>query len=152
MPLTPVWVSTARVREAIDADEMLEEAAELEQGHLAHGEPENPVTGEPEDTEVGFPGPEHHIAERAKPMAIASASGGISRGHIPLVHHAGTGCHGRFGGRVGKRRLKLTASVAGIFVFGNLSAALMTEGHLIIKRSVLRIICLPENAEMSCLQ
>ena len=24
----------------------------------------NPATGEREDTDVGFPGPEHHIAER----------------------------------------------------------------------------------------
>jgi NADH-quinone oxidoreductase subunit L len=47
------------------------EARELEQGHLAHGEPANPATGEPEDTEVGFPGPEHHIAERAPAMRIA---------------------------------------------------------------------------------
>jgi NADH-quinone oxidoreductase subunit L len=47
------------------------EARELERGHLAHAEPENPVTGEPEDTDVGYPGPEHHIAERAGPMRIA---------------------------------------------------------------------------------
>ena len=44
------------------------EARELEHGHLAHGEPANPITGEPEDTDVGFPGPEHHIAERSWPM------------------------------------------------------------------------------------
>jgi NADH-quinone oxidoreductase subunit L len=44
------------------------EAAELEGGHIAHGEPLNPMTGEPEDTDVGFPGPEHHIAERERPM------------------------------------------------------------------------------------
>jgi NADH-quinone oxidoreductase subunit L len=48
-----------------------EEARELEGGHLAHGEPENPATGEPEDTDVGYPGPEHHIAERALPMRLA---------------------------------------------------------------------------------
>jgi NADH-quinone oxidoreductase subunit L len=48
-----------------------EEARELERGHLAHGEPENPATGEPEDTDVGYPGPEHHIAERALPMRLA---------------------------------------------------------------------------------
>ena len=48
-----------------------EEARELEDGHLAHGEPENPATGEAEDTDVGFPGPEHHIAERELPMRIA---------------------------------------------------------------------------------
>ena len=51
--------------------EPCEEARELEQGHLAHAEPANPATGEPEDTEVGFPGPEHHIAERALPMRVA---------------------------------------------------------------------------------
>ena len=33
------------------------EARELEGGHLAHGDPVNPMTGEPEDTDVGFPGP-----------------------------------------------------------------------------------------------
>jgi NADH-quinone oxidoreductase subunit L len=43
----------------------------LEEGHLAHGEPENPATGEKEDTDVGFPGSEHHIAERAPGMRIA---------------------------------------------------------------------------------
>ena len=47
------------------------EAAELEGGHIAHGEPMNPMTGEPEDTDVGFPGPEHHIAEREWPMKLA---------------------------------------------------------------------------------
>jgi NADH-quinone oxidoreductase subunit L len=47
------------------------EAAELEGGHIAHGEPMNPMTGEPEDTDVGFPGPEHHIAEREWPMKAA---------------------------------------------------------------------------------
>ena len=41
------------------------EASELEQGHLHHADvPRNPVTGEEEDTDVGFPGPEHHIAEQ----------------------------------------------------------------------------------------
>ena len=51
------------------------EARELEEtGHLAHGEPENPATGEREDTDIGFPGPEHHIAERALPMKAAMAA------------------------------------------------------------------------------
>ena len=49
------------------------EARELEQGHLAHAEPENPLSGEQEDTDVGFPGPEHHIAERDRPMWLAMA-------------------------------------------------------------------------------
>jgi NADH-quinone oxidoreductase subunit L len=47
------------------------EAVELEGGHVAHGEPMNPMTGEAEDTDVGFPGPEHHVAERAWPMKAA---------------------------------------------------------------------------------
>jgi NADH-quinone oxidoreductase subunit L len=47
------------------------EARELEEGHLAHAAPANPATGEPEDTDVGFPGPEHHIAEREVPMKVA---------------------------------------------------------------------------------
>jgi NADH-quinone oxidoreductase subunit L len=51
--------------------EPVSEASELEGGHLAHHEPANPMTGEPEDTDVGFPGPEHHVAERAWPMRAA---------------------------------------------------------------------------------
>ena len=51
--------------------EPVAEARELEDGHLAHHEPANPATGEPEDTDVGFPGPEHHIAERGGPMKAA---------------------------------------------------------------------------------
>jgi NADH-quinone oxidoreductase subunit L len=48
------------------------EAQELEHGHLFHAEhPTNPMTGEIEDTDVGFPGPEHHIAEREFPMKLA---------------------------------------------------------------------------------
>jgi NADH-quinone oxidoreductase subunit L len=50
------------------------EAAELEAGHLHHAEVHtNPATGEEEDTDVGFPGPEHHIAEREGSMKIAMA-------------------------------------------------------------------------------
>jgi NADH-quinone oxidoreductase subunit L len=52
--------------------EPCEEARELEHGHLAHAEvPLNPLTGEQEDTDVGFPGPDHHIAERDWQMRIA---------------------------------------------------------------------------------
>jgi NADH-quinone oxidoreductase subunit L len=57
--------------------EPCEEALELEAGHLAHGDPVNPATGEPEDTDVGFPGPEHHIAERAWPMRVAMGTLGV---------------------------------------------------------------------------
>jgi NADH-quinone oxidoreductase subunit L len=53
--------------------EQAPEAAELEEGHLAHGDHVNPVTGEHEDTEVGFPGADHHIAEREWPMRVAMA-------------------------------------------------------------------------------
>ena len=48
------------------------EAQELiDTGHLAHETPRNPATGEEEDTEVGFPGADHHIAEQSAPMRIA---------------------------------------------------------------------------------
>ena len=47
------------------------EARELEGGHLVHADPVNPATGEPEDTDVGFPGPEHHLAEREAAMKAA---------------------------------------------------------------------------------
>ncbi len=48
------------------------EAVELEHGHLHHAEVHrNPMTGEEEDTEVGFPGPEHVIAEREPAMKVA---------------------------------------------------------------------------------
>jgi NADH-quinone oxidoreductase subunit L len=67
------------------------EARELEHGHLAHAEvPTNPATGEEEDTDVGFPGPDHSIAERARPMkgamgvlAVLATLGGLVQ--IPFV-------------------------------------------------------------------
>ncbi len=52
--------------------EPVEQARELEHGHLYHApQPTNPANGEVEDTDVGFPGPEHHIAEWALPMKLA---------------------------------------------------------------------------------
>jgi NADH-quinone oxidoreductase subunit L len=69
------------------------EARELEHGHLAHAEvPTNPANGEVEDTDVGFPGPEHTIAERALPMKVAMgllAIGATVAGlvQIPEVDH-----------------------------------------------------------------
>jgi NADH-quinone oxidoreductase subunit L len=57
--------------------EPVPEARELEQGHLAHTEPQNPISGEQEDTDVGFPGAEHHIAERDWPMRWAMAVLGL---------------------------------------------------------------------------
>jgi NADH-quinone oxidoreductase subunit L len=47
------------------------EAKELEHGRLAHGDHVNPATGEHEDTGVGFPGPDHQIAEREGEMKVA---------------------------------------------------------------------------------
>jgi len=66
------------------------EARELEQGHLHHAETHvNPGTGEEEDTDVGFPGPEHWIAERAWPMKVAMgtlAVGAVVGGFIQVPH------------------------------------------------------------------
>jgi NADH-quinone oxidoreductase subunit L len=63
----------------------VEQAASLEGGELWHGDHRNPATGEEEDTDVGFPGSEHHIAEREAPMraamiplALLSIGGGIA--------------------------------------------------------------------------
>ena len=81
-----------RIGFRVVAGEPCEEASELERGHLHHAEPENPATGEKEDTEVGFPGPEHHIAERESPMRWAMAIlgfGALFAGflQIPGVDH-----------------------------------------------------------------
>ncbi|HET6507206.1 MAG TPA: NADH-quinone oxidoreductase subunit L [Baekduia sp.] len=44
----------------------------IDTGHVWHAhEPTNPASGEVEDTDVGFPGPEHHIAEQAFGMKLA---------------------------------------------------------------------------------
>ncbi|HET7455502.1 MAG TPA: NADH-quinone oxidoreductase subunit L [Solirubrobacterales bacterium] len=64
------------------------EAQELiDTGHVAHEAPKNPATGEPEDTDVGFPGPEHHIAEQSAPMRVAMgvlAFGAIFAGLVQI--------------------------------------------------------------------
>jgi NADH-quinone oxidoreductase subunit L len=71
--------------------EPVEPARELEAGHLHHAaQPTNPANGEIEDTDVGFPGPHHAIAERALPMRVAMgvlALGAIGAGltQIPKV-------------------------------------------------------------------
>ena len=66
-----------------------DEARELEGGHIHHAEPTNPHTGEPEDTDVGFPGPEHHIAEREWPMNAAMAVLGFGALFIGLIQVPG---------------------------------------------------------------
>jgi NADH-quinone oxidoreductase subunit L len=68
--------------------EPVPEARELEGGHLHHAEhPTNPANGELEDTDVGFPGPHHAIAERALPMRVAMgmlAVGAIGSGLVQI--------------------------------------------------------------------
>ena len=69
-----------------------EEAEELEGGHLHHHDPVNPHTLEPEDTDVGFPGKVHHIAERSWPMMLGMAVlgfGALFAGYIqvPGIDH-----------------------------------------------------------------
>ena len=64
------------------------EAKELEGGHLYHAaESTNPATGEVEDTDIGFPGPTHAIAERALPMRVAMivlAIGAVGAGLVQI--------------------------------------------------------------------
>ena len=73
--------------------EPVEPARELEGGHLYHApEHTNPATGEVEDTDVGFPGAEHHIAEREWSMKVAMgllAVGAVVGGflQVPKVTH-----------------------------------------------------------------
>ncbi|HEX4364547.1 MAG TPA: NADH-quinone oxidoreductase subunit L [Solirubrobacteraceae bacterium] len=73
--------------------EPVPEALELEAGHLHHAEVHtNPADGEVEDTDVGFPGADHHIAEREPSMKLAMGTlallavvGGFLQ--IPKVTH-----------------------------------------------------------------
>src|SRR5207302_10245300 len=65
----------------------VEEAQQLQAGVIPHAHPANPATGEPEDTDVGFPGPTHAIAERAIPMRAAMwllALGAVGAGLIQI--------------------------------------------------------------------
>jgi NADH-quinone oxidoreductase subunit L len=69
------------------------EAIEFAHGHPAHAEvPRNPMTGEEEDTQVGFPGSEHATAENEISMRVAmsllavlAVVGGLIQ--IPGVDH-----------------------------------------------------------------
>jgi NADH-quinone oxidoreductase subunit L len=68
--------------------EPVAEARELQAGHPHHADvPRNPATGEEEDTDVGFPGPTHAIAERALPMRVAMgmlALGAVGAGLVQI--------------------------------------------------------------------
>jgi NADH-quinone oxidoreductase subunit L len=68
--------------------EPVAEARELAAGHPHHAPvPTNPATGEEEDTEVGFPGPLHAIAERTPLMRVAMgilALGAVTVGLVQI--------------------------------------------------------------------
>jgi NADH-quinone oxidoreductase subunit L len=68
--------------------EPVPEARELEAGQVHHAPaPTNPATGEQEDTDVGFPGPHHAIAERSPQMRLAMlllAVGAIGAGLVQV--------------------------------------------------------------------
>jgi NADH-quinone oxidoreductase subunit L len=78
-------------------NEPVPEARELEQGHLHHAEVHrNPATGEEEDTDVGFPGAEHHIAEREwsmKAAMIVLAVGATVLGFLQIPFHTTSVIH-----------------------------------------------------------
>ncbi len=69
--------------------EPCEVARDLEQGVHAHLEPQNPATGEPEDTDVGFPGEKHNVAEENWPMKIAMSVLGFGALFAGLVQVPG---------------------------------------------------------------
>ena len=68
--------------------EPVAEARELAAGHPHHAAvPTNPDTGEEEDTDVGFPGPVHAIAERTPLMRVAMgvlALGAVTIGLVQI--------------------------------------------------------------------
>jgi NADH-quinone oxidoreductase subunit L len=78
-----------RIGFRVTAGAPCKEATELEQGHMHHAEPTNPHTGEAEDVDVGFPGEEHHIAEREWPMRAAMAVLGFGALFIGLIQVPG---------------------------------------------------------------
>ena len=66
-----------------------DEAKELEEGHIHHAEPTNPTPARREDADVGFPGAEHHIAEREWPMKVAMGVLGFGALFIGLIQVPG---------------------------------------------------------------
>ncbi len=66
-----------------------EESKQLREGHMAHGHPANPATGDEEDYEVGFPGEEHHVAEQNPPMWIAMSVLGFGALFLGLLQVPG---------------------------------------------------------------
>jgi NADH-quinone oxidoreductase subunit L len=68
--------------------EPVAEARELAAGHPHHAAvPTNPTTGEEEDTDVGFPGPVHAIAERTPLMRLSMgvlALGAVTVGLVQI--------------------------------------------------------------------
>jgi NADH-quinone oxidoreductase subunit L len=69
--------------------ELNEETQQIADGHHLHFAPANPSTGEAEDTEVGFPGKDHHTAEENLPMRVAMgtlAFLAITAGFLQIPH------------------------------------------------------------------
>ncbi|HEY5815881.1 MAG TPA: NADH-quinone oxidoreductase subunit L, partial [Solirubrobacterales bacterium] len=67
-----------------------EEAQHLiDTGELYHGPAINPANEEEEDTDVGFPGAHHHIAEQSRSMAVAMALLGFGALFAGLVQVPG---------------------------------------------------------------
>jgi NADH-quinone oxidoreductase subunit L len=104
------------------------EARELREGHMAHGEPVNPATGEPEDDEVGFPSPEHHIAEKNWEMWLAMSVLGFGALFAGLLQVPGVTdviekfLHGSFeGSALYERQVPNSISYKGLAVGGALS-------------------------------
>jgi NADH-quinone oxidoreductase subunit L len=104
------------------------EARELREGHMAHGEPVNPATGEPEDDEVGFPSPEHHIAEKNWEMWLAMSVLGFGALFAGLLQVPGVTdviekfLHGSFeGSALYERQVPDSISYKGLAVGGALS-------------------------------
>jgi NADH-quinone oxidoreductase subunit L len=108
------------------------EARELEEGHLHHAEqPFNPANGEIEDTDVGFPGPEHVIAERAGEMrwamiilAVLALVGGFIQ--VPFVD---SGLEKFLEPTFADSRLDLAPSDA-LVVFGLILGAVISIGGI----------------------
>ncbi len=70
--------------------EPVPEALEFESGHPHHTDvPRNPANDEIEDTDVGFPGPEHAIAETAWPMKIAMSILAVGAAGLGLLQVPG---------------------------------------------------------------
>ena len=115
------------------------ETQQIIDGHHLHFEPTNPATGEAEDTSVGFPGPEHHVAEDNLPMKVAMgtlAFLAIVAGflQIPHVTHVvGDFLHPAF---EGSELLEATEASTSISIIGMLIGTAAALGGIAIARQL----------------